>query len=70
MRSAWIKFVYGEQPWDGAFDGLSSRFGREATVLVPQDAVRQWSEARKDRLKQLAEFGIGNIVRIATKVFP
>jgi carboxylesterase type B len=70
MRLAWISFVNGEAPWPDAFERVSARFGKEKTAFMPREQVRQWDDRRKDRLTRLGALGIGNIVKIATVVFP
>ncbi len=70
MRGAWLDFVYGKDPWQGAFTGTGATFDAGGDAYGEKMGARGDDEARRERVKVLRELGFAKIVNIATRVFP
>jgi hypothetical protein len=70
MRTAWLRFIYGDEPWEGASRGMSASFDTSGVTVGPMRQARGNDDDRRRRLAVLRQLGFENIVQIATRVFP
>jgi hypothetical protein len=62
--------MYGQSPWEGAYEARSATFGVEGVGYGEYDESRGWVEGRTERIKGLQRLGAGRVVELATRVFP
>jgi hypothetical protein len=70
MRKTWAGFLYGEEPWTRAYQGVGAVFNESGKNTVPANAARGWDADRSMRIRALQKVGYAEIVELATRVFP
>lgn len=70
MRKTWTGFLYGEEPWTRAFQGVAAVFSENGKKMVLANAARGWDADRSMRIRALQKVGYAEIVELATRVFP
>ena len=70
IKSAWLRFIIGKDPWDHAFEGTAASFNLDAVAYGPLAQSRGWTEARLERMERLKKVDFLRFVEIATTVFP
>lgn len=70
MRNAWLRFVWGLDPWERSFDGVAMEFG--VTRMQPHsfEQCRRWSAKRSRRLEAMRAMGVVNVTRLCTLLYP
>lgn len=70
IRTAWLRFMYGKTPWEGAYDAKAATFGVKGVDYGSYDECRGWDQERTERIEGLQKLGTAKVVDLATRVFP
>lgn len=65
MGEAWLKFIYGEEPWKGAEEGVMVHFSKAGMRLIKGGEDVRENEIQAERLAMWKEIGMVKVGRIA-----
>ena len=70
VKATWLRFINGQDPWNGAFEGIAATFTIDGTGYGTTEQARGWSEERRHRMDRLSKVDFLQLVEVATVVFP
>jgi hypothetical protein len=70
MREAWLRFIYGQEPWPKSYQGTAAIFKKQGLEYGDYASSRSWDHDRQERIAALQLFGAAKVVDLATRVFP
>ena len=70
MRNAWLNFIWGQEAWQGCFDGSAVTFGIDGMMQRRFEQCRDWPSKRRQRLRDLQMLGVDRVTQVCTVLYP